>query len=98
MVEQFFQKYNWSYSPDYLMPSALEIEQTLKYGDIPDLKLLLEKYAIEDCIKVSEKRVLNDVNFERTNYFLERFIFNIDDDYDKILSFIRKHYKGRFDD
>jgi hypothetical protein len=70
--------FTWSYDSDKL-PRELLVEHTLVYGDVSDIKNLIENEGLESCKKVWQERILIDSRFKKLNYFLARFIFNISD-------------------
>ena len=94
--------YTWSYEKNADLPDSVKIEHILKYGDVEDIKEILIEFGKEKCISVWKKSVLNEDGFDRTNYFLARFIFKISDNYDSdnyniIMEYLKTNKKSRFE-
>lgn len=71
----------WSYDNNLEYSEALDrllIENTLKYGDIKDLKQLFILYGKREVKKIWNEKLIKDIRFIKVNYFLARNLFNMD--------------------
>lgn len=86
----------WSYSEK---PTSvnIEIEHTLKYADVDDIKELIKEYGNEKCKKVWETTMIPDKRFRRLNFFLAKFIFDISFDDSEINNYFNLHKSTRAD-
>ncbi len=86
----------WSYSG---IPSSenIVIEHTLKYADIADIKVLMNKYGKSKCKEVWEKTMIPDKRFRKLNFFLAKFIFNISYNDLEINNYFNLHRSTRAD-
>lgn len=89
-------RFTWSYS-DRELPPEIEIENILKYGNIDDIKIIISKYGIEKCKSIWLKEIISDKRFDRLNYFLARFIFQVSTNSEDILTYIRNNKRKRFE-
>ena len=88
--------FTWSYDTNKL-PPELRIEHTLLYGDVPDIKNILENEGLESCKKVWIEKILIDSRQNKLNYFLARFIFKISDNPLEIEEILEKSKVKRID-
>lgn len=86
----------WSYQ-NIPLNDNLIIEHTLKYSDIDEIKLLIQKFGIIKCKETWENTLLNDERLKKLNYFLAKFIFKISDNNSIILDLINSKRPNRID-
>jgi hypothetical protein len=67
----------WSYDPQQVqfLPENIIIEQTLRYGDVPQLRLLFETIDIKIIQKVWEQHLLPQPQYKKMNYYLAKLYF-----------------------
>jgi len=88
--------YTWSYKKESV-PLAVKIEYLLKYGDLDEINEVITDFGFDYCKDIWIKKIIPNQRFNRLNYFLARFIFNISEDKKEILDFLKKHLRKRFD-
>lgn len=88
--------YTWSYKKE-TVPLVVKIEYLLKYGDLDEINDALKEFGIERCKKIWIDKIIPDQRFNRLNYFLARFVFNIATDRKEILNFLKQYQKKRFE-
>ena len=76
---------------------SIIIEHTLKFADVDQIKLLLEKYGKDKCQQLWERILIPDERLKKLNHFLAKFIFRISFDKDIINSFLELNQKKRLD-
>jgi|GEM_PF-3527145 NAD dependent epimerase/dehydratase family enzyme len=91
-----FSDYTWSYKKEEV-PDSIRIEHILKYGDISEIKNIINTAGRDICQKIWSDKIIPDVRFSRLNYFLARFIFNSSEDKDDIMRFLKNHKRRRFE-
>lgn len=69
----------WSYdtSEGEDLPNTVIIEQTLLFGDVPELKMLFRQYPKDAIKKIWLKSIVPDKRYKKINFYLARFFFNI---------------------
>jgi hypothetical protein len=88
--------YFWSYDTENISVNVIA-EQVLKYGDISEIKNIIEDYGIDFCLKIWMDKIIPDTRFDRLNYFLARFIFKVSNERNEILHFLTKNKRSRFE-
>jgi hypothetical protein len=79
------------------LKESIIIEHTLKYCDVDAIKLIVNKYGVDECKKVWIKTLIPDKRMEKLNFFLAKFFFNISSDDAVIRNFITCNSKTRLD-
>ena len=87
--------YTWSFEKESV-PISVKLEYLMKYGDIDEIRDAISEFGVDYCKEIWIKKIIPDNRFNRLNYFLGRFIFNISTEQKEILTFIKKHQKPRF--
>ncbi|HKB86719.1 MAG TPA: hypothetical protein VKD08_11140 [Ignavibacteriaceae bacterium] len=87
--------YTWSYDKESV-PTSIKLEYVLKYGDLDEIAEVIEEFGIEYCRDIWIKKIISDRRFNKLNYFLARFIFNISSDRNIILKFLEENQRWRF--
>lgn len=88
--------YFWSYETENISENIIA-EQVLKYGDISEIKKVIDDYGIDYCLKIWVDKIIPDIRFDRLNYFLARFIFKVSEEKKEILQFLTKNKRTRFE-
>jgi len=88
--------YTWSYKKKSV-PISVKIEYLFKYGDLDEINDAIKEFGVEYCKNIWINKIIPDQRFNRLNYFLARFIFNISEERDEILKFLKKHQRKRFE-
>lgn len=88
--------YTWSYKKESV-PLDIKIEYLFKYGDSDEIKEAIKEIGFDHCKDIWIKKIIPDQRFNRLNYFLARFIFNISEDRKEILNFLKQNQKKRFE-
>lgn len=88
--------YTWSYKKE-TVPLSVKIEYLFKYGDLEEINDAIKKAGFDYCKDIWINKIIPDRRFNRLNYFLARFVFNISTDRKEILDFFKKHHKKRFE-
>jgi len=86
----------WCYAEEPKNDSII-IEHTLRYSDVEAIKLTIDKYGVDECIKVWTKTLIPDIRMEKLNYFLAKFIFKISSDDNYIKKYLDQNRKSRKD-
>jgi hypothetical protein len=86
----------WSYSGTPATANIV-IEHTLRYSDIGDIKVLINKFGNDKCKEVWEKTMIPDNRLRKLNFFLAKFIFNISFNDLQINIYFDLHKKTRAD-
>ncbi|MFW6101352.1 MAG: hypothetical protein ACOC90_08190 [Bacteroidota bacterium] len=71
----------WSYSRDVSADEAgkeLLAETVLKYGDVEDIRVLLDCRGQDEIREIWIKRLLFDNRFKKLNFYLAEIFFEID--------------------
>ncbi len=79
------------------LKKSIVIEHTLRYDDIDAIKLIVNKYGVDECKKVWIKTLVPDKRMEKLNVFLAKFIFNISSDDAVIRNYLAIKRKTRID-
>lgn len=79
------------------LKESIVIEHTLRYDDIDAIKLIVNKYGVDECKKVWIKTLVPDKRMEKLNFFLAKFIFNISFDDSVIRNYLASNRKTRID-
>jgi hypothetical protein len=87
--------YTWSYKKD-TVPLPVTIEYLFKYGDLDEINEVIKEFGFDYCKEIWINKIIPDQRFNRLNYFLARFIFNISTERREILDFLKKHQRKRF--
>lgn len=87
--------YTWSYKKD-AVPLHVTIEYLFKYGDLDEINEAIKEFGFDYCKEIWINKIIPDQRFNRLNYFLARFIFNISTEKKEILDFFKKHQRKRF--
>ncbi len=88
--------YTWSYKKE-TVPVSVKVEYLFKYGDLDEINEAIKELGFDYCKEIWIKKIIPDQRFNRLNYFLARFVFNISEDRKEILDFLKQHDKKRFD-
>jgi len=88
--------YTWSYKKESV-PLSVKLEYLLKYGDLNEISDAIKELGFDYCKNIWIKKIIPDQRFNRLNYFLARFIFNISEERKEILDFLKKHQRKRFE-
>jgi hypothetical protein len=67
----------WSYAHQPDVPDELLIEECLRRGDVPDLKVLFSLFPRKEIAAVWKKNLLPDERLYRHNFYLACIFFNI---------------------
>lgn len=78
----------WSYQIDNPaeVPDSILIEQTLRWGDVPEILVLFNLFPMQKIKQIWELTLLPDKRIYPHNYYLARVFFNIDEPEKYILS------------
>ena len=78
----------WSYQIDNPeeVPDSILIEQTLRWGDVPEILALFDMFPSQKIKSVWEMTMLPDKRIYPHNYYLARIFFKIDEPKKYILS------------
>ena len=87
--------YTWSYEKDKV-PLNVNVEHVLKYGDLNEISDVITQAGLDYCRKIWESKIIPDTRFDRLNYFLARFVFNISNERKVILEYLKSHQRKRF--
>jgi hypothetical protein len=90
------QDYTWSYNKSNL-PSSIKVEHILKYADVDEIKECIKEYGFDYCKNIWVKKIIPDERFNKLNYFLARFIFNISGEGEDIIKYLKLHNRKRFE-
>ena len=88
--------YTWSYKKEQV-PLPIKIEYVFKYGDLEEIYISIKEFGFDDCKRIWINKIVPDQRFNRLNYFLARFVFNISKDRKEILGFLRQFRRNRFE-
>jgi hypothetical protein len=88
--------YFWSYDQKDI-PVDIRIEHILKFGDIKEIQRLIQDFGRDNCHKIWKDKIISDSRFNRLNYFLARFIFDISDNPKEIQNFLIANQRTRFE-
>jgi len=88
--------YTWSYKKEQI-PLPVKIEHLIKYGDLDEIYNAIKDFGFDSCKKIWIDKIIYDQRFNRLNYFLARFVFNISSDREEILNFLKQHQRKRFE-
>lgn len=88
--------YTWSYKKESV-PLHVKIEYLFKYGDLDEINDAIKEFGSDYCKEIWIKNIIPDKRFNRLNYFLARFIFNISEDRKEILDYLKKYQRKRFE-
>lgn len=88
--------YTWSYKKESV-PLSVKIEFLFKYGDLDEIYEAIKEFGFDECKDIWIKKIIPDQRFNRLNYFLARFVFNISEDRKEILDFLKQNQRKRFD-
>jgi len=78
----------WSYKIDNPgeVPDSILIEQTLRWGDVPEILVLFDIFPLQKIKSVWEMTMLPDKRIYPHNYYLARIFFKIGEPKKYILS------------
>jgi hypothetical protein len=70
----------WSYSPDVLdsLPESLLIEEALRYGDVPEIKMIFSLYPLKLVRQIWREKLIPDQRIYGHNVYLASIFFNIE--------------------
>ncbi len=88
--------YTWSYNKA-TVPFDVKVEHVLKYGDLDEISEVITQAGLDYCRDIWERKIISDKRFERLDYFLARFVFNISTKRDEILLYLKSHQRKRFE-
>lgn len=88
--------FTWSYKKDSVS-LPVKLEYLLKYGDLDEIKNAIGEYGVSICKEIWIKKIIPDQRFNRLNYFLARFIFNVSEERKEILKFLKENQRKRFE-
>jgi hypothetical protein len=88
--------YTWSYKKENI-PLPVRVEHLIKFGDIDEINSAIKELGLDYCKKIWIDKIMPDKRFDRLNYFLARFVFNISNDRKEIMDFIKQNQKERFE-
>jgi hypothetical protein len=88
--------YTWSYKKE-TVTLLVKIEYLFKYGDLDEINNAINEVGFNYCKNVWLNKIIPDERFDRLNYFLARFVFNISTDRKEILKFLKRHHRKRFE-
>jgi len=88
--------YTWSYKKEDV-PLSVKIEHLIKYGDLDEINSAIKEVGLNYCKEIWIGKIIPDQRFNRLNYFLARFVFNISTDKEEILNFLKQYRKNRFE-
>jgi len=88
--------YTWSYKKEQI-PRPVEIEYLFKYGDLDEINDVIKEFGLDYCKVIWIDKIISDQRFNRLNYFLARFVFNISADRKEILHFLKQYQRKRFE-
>lgn len=67
----------WSYAPEADLPDAVLIEETLRWGEVAELKWLFTYFGYSQVRQVWEQTLVADARIYRHNYYLALIFFDI---------------------
>jgi len=88
--------YTWSYKKENV-PLPVKTEHLFKYGDLDEINIAIKELGFDYCKEIWIDKIVSDNRFNRLNYFLARFIFNISADRKKIINSLKQHQRNRID-
>ena len=89
--------YTWSYLKESV-PLPVKVEYILKFGDLDEISEVIKQAGFDFCKNIWINTIIPDSRFDRLNYFLARFIFNISTEKKVILEFLRYNNRKRFEE